>query len=104
MAARTCDVVLLDLRLPDGSGIELLEEAAAEDDAPAFLVLSSFMTPEYVAATLTLGAGGFLLKTASSDEILEAIRVVADGRLAFTADQLRAARGAAWAPLTPSGA
>jgi len=97
----TCDVVLLDLRLPDGSGIELLEEAAARDDAPAFLVLSSFMTPEYVAATLTLGAGGFLLKTASSDEILEGIRTVADGRLAFTSDQLRATRGAAWAPLTP---
>jgi DNA-binding NarL/FixJ family response regulator len=43
---------------------------------------------------------GFLLKTASSVEILSAIRIVADGRLAFTADQLRAARGAAWAPLT----
>jgi DNA-binding NarL/FixJ family response regulator len=101
LASVSCDVVLLDLRLPDGSGIELLEEAATRDDAPAFLVLSSFMTPEYVAATMTLGAGGFLLKTAGSDEIQDAIRTVADGRLAYSAEQLRAARGGAWAPLTP---
>ncbi len=101
LATMACDVVLLDLRLPDGSGIELLEASAAQDESPAFLVLSSFMTPEYVAATLSLGAGGFLLKTAGSDEILSAIRMVAAGRLAFTADQLRAARGAAWAPMTP---
>jgi DNA-binding NarL/FixJ family response regulator len=96
----SCDVVLLDLRLPDGSGIELLEETATRDDAPAFLVLSSFMTPEYVAATMTLGAGGFLLKTAGSGEILDAIRTVAGGRLAYTAEQLRSARTAVWAPLT----
>lgn len=101
LASAACDVVLLDLRLPDGSGIELLEEAASADDAPAFLVLSSFMTPEYVAAALTLGAAGFLLKTADSAEILGAIRTVADGRLAFTADQLRTARMVEWAPLTP---
>jgi len=100
LARGAVDVVLLDLRLPDGSGMELLEENATADDAPGFLVLSSFMTPEYVAASLTLGAGGFLLKTAEADEILDAIRLVADGRLAFTADQLRAARSAAWAPLT----
>ena len=101
VASVVCDVVLLDLRLPDGSGIELLESAAALDDGPAFLVLSSFTTPEYVAAALALGAAGFLLKTASTDEILDAIRVVAGGRMAFTAEQFRAARGAPWAPLTP---
>jgi DNA-binding NarL/FixJ family response regulator len=101
LATVACDVVLLDLRLPDGSGIELLEAAAVQDEGPSYLVLSSFMTPEYVTAALTLGAAGFLLKTASSDEILGAIWVVADGRMAFSADQLRAARGAPWAPLTP---
>jgi DNA-binding NarL/FixJ family response regulator len=94
------DIVLLDLRLPDGSGMELLEEAATADDAPGFLVLSSFMTPEYVAAALALGAGGFVLKTAEADEILAAISTVADGRLAFSTEQVRAARSTAWAPLT----
>jgi DNA-binding NarL/FixJ family response regulator len=101
LASIPCDVVLLDLRLPDGSGIELLEEAGARDDAPGFLVLSSFTSPEYTAASLALGASGYLLKSAQAEEILDAIRVIADGRLAFSSDQLRAARTAAWAPITP---
>jgi DNA-binding NarL/FixJ family response regulator len=96
-----CDVVLLDLRLPDGNGIELLEEAASSDDAPGFIVLSSFMTPEYVSAALALGASGFLLKTTEAGEILDGIRAVAQGRLAYSVDQLRSAQLAAWAPLTP---
>lgn len=101
LGSTACDVVLLDLRLPDGSGIELLEATAGHDEGPAYLVLSSFVTPEYVAAALALGAAGFLLKTAPSEEILGAIRDVAGGGLAFTAEQLRASRGAPWAPLTP---
>jgi DNA-binding NarL/FixJ family response regulator len=95
------DVVLLDLRLPDGSGIELIRDAQNLPAPPAVIVLSSFLTPQYVTAAITLGASGFLLKTSPTDEILDAVATVADGRLAFTAEQLRASRGAAWAPLTP---
>jgi DNA-binding NarL/FixJ family response regulator len=95
-----CDVVLLDLRLPDGSGIDLLSDAHPEDSGPAFLVLSSFYTTEYVSAAIALGASGFLLKTSPSEEILAAVLEIAGGRLAFTPDQLRSARTAAWAPLT----
>ncbi|MEI7743075.1 MAG: response regulator transcription factor [Chloroflexota bacterium] len=94
------DIVLLDLRLPDGSGIDILRDLEGTDDAPPSLVLSSFQTPEYVAASVALGAGGFLLKTATSDEIAAAIREVAGGGLAFTADQLRPSRSTAWEPLT----
>ncbi len=47
-----------------------------------------------------MGAGGFLLKTTSSGEIVAAIRDIAQGGLAFTAEQLRASRSAAWAPLS----
>ena len=95
-----CDIVLLDLRLPDGSGIELLQDARGAEDGPAYLVLSSFLTQEYVSAAIAMGAGGFLLKTTSSDEIVAAIRDIAQGGLAFTAEQLRASRTAAWAPLS----
>ena len=100
LAAPACDVVLLDLRLPDGSGIDLLRELAAQPDAPGVLVLSSFLTREYVSASIVLGAGGFLLKTASTEEITAAIRTIAAGGLAFTAEQRRASRTASWEPLT----
>lgn len=95
-----CDVVLLDLRLPDGSGIELLHDALADTKPPAFLVLSTFQTDEYVSAAIALGANGFLLKTVPASEIVAAVRHIADGGLAFSAEQLRASRHAAWAPLT----
>ena len=94
------DVVLLDLRLPDGSGIDLLRDAQAMSAPPAVIVLSSFLTPQYVNAAIALGASGFLLKTAATDEILAAIAMVSEGRLAFTAEQVRESRKAAWAPLT----
>lgn len=95
------DVVLLDLRLPDGSGTELLHDAQRLPSPPAIIVLSSFMTPQYVNAAISLGASGFLLKTAPTDEILAAVALVADGRLAFSAEQIRKSRNAGWAPLSP---
>jgi DNA-binding NarL/FixJ family response regulator len=94
------DAVLLDLRLPDGSGTELLAESHSLDDPPAFVVLSSFSTPHYVGAAMSLGASGFVLKTAPIEEIVATLLVVSDGRMAFTPDQVRAARRAPWAPLT----
>jgi len=94
------DVVLLDLRLPDGSGADLLREAQELSAPPAFIVLSSFMTAQYVHAAIALGASGFLLKTAPTDEIHATIIMVAGGRLAFSAADLRASRSAAWVPLT----
>jgi len=94
------DVVLLDIRLPDGSGIDLLRDAQAMSAPPAVILLSSFLTPQYVNAAIALGASGFLLKTAATDEILAAIATVSEGRLAFTAEQVRESRKAAWAPLT----
>lgn len=100
LGARRVDVVLLDLRLPDGSGASLLAESHEMPDPPPFVILSSFATPQYVAAAMALGAAGFVLKTAPTEEIARAIRQVAEGRLAFTSEQIRAGRRAPWAPLT----
>ncbi len=97
-ASTPSDVVLLDLRLPDGSGVELLRESDGE--GPAFVVLSSFVSPEYVSAAIAMGASGFLLKTSETEDIEAAVTTAAAGGLAFTAEQLRDARRAAWAPLT----
>lgn len=93
-------MILLDLRLPDGSGIELLRDAQQLPSPPAIIVLSSFMTPQYINAAISFGASGFLLKTAPTEEILAAVALVADGRLAFSAEQIRASRIVGWAPLT----
>jgi DNA-binding NarL/FixJ family response regulator len=91
LARDDVDVVLLDVRLPDGNGIELVAEVTRED-GPAVVILSSFETSQYVAAALRFGAMGFLLKTAPLDELLSAIRRVAEGGLAFTVEQLRQGR------------
>lgn len=94
------DIALLDLRLPDGSGTELLTDYRGRDDGPAFIVLSTFLTTQYVNAAIALGASGFLLKTTPTDGILSAIHDVIGGKLAFSAEQLRASWRAGWTPLT----
>lgn len=82
------DVLLLDIRLPDGNGLEVLGEAARRG-RPAVLILSSFRSRQYVAAALRFGAGGFLVKTTPLPELISAIRSVAQGRTAFTNEQIR---------------
>lgn len=82
------DVLLLDIRLPDGNGLELLGEALRRG-RPAVLIVSSFRSRQYVAAALRFGASGFMLKTAPLPDLISAIRVVAAGGTAFTNDQIR---------------
>jgi DNA-binding NarL/FixJ family response regulator len=86
------DVLLLDIRLPDGNGLDLLSELS-EQGGPAVLVLSSFKTRQYVAAAIRYGASGFLLKTAPLEELIAAIRQIAAGGRAFSPEQLREGRG-----------
>jgi DNA-binding NarL/FixJ family response regulator len=89
------DVGLLDVRLPDGAGLDLIGESEARGRRPAWIVLSSFETAQYVAAAVRLGAAGYLLKTAPIEEIVSAIRSVARGGTAFSARYLAIARNAA---------
>jgi DNA-binding NarL/FixJ family response regulator len=85
------DVAIIDMRLPDGLGTTLIREASARG-RPATLVLSSFDQRQYVTTALKSGAQGFLLKTATLEQVADAIRTVGRGGLAFTADQLRASQ------------
>jgi DNA-binding NarL/FixJ family response regulator len=94
------DVLLLDLRLPDGSGIELLPDAERLLKPPAVVILSSFDSPQYVKAALALGARGFVLKTAPLDQVLDAVVVAAAGGLAYSAAQIGDSWTAAWRALT----
>lgn len=82
------DVVLLDVRLEDGNGIQALAERGPRT-RPGVLVISSFKTSQYVAASARFGAAGFLLKTVPLPALVEAIRAVDAGRSVFTQDQLQ---------------
>jgi len=84
-------VMVCDVRLPDGSGLKLIEEARATNIGTACLVLSSFDTAQYVATAQRLGAAGYLLKTEPTDTIMAAIRTVAAGGTVF--GQLEASLG-----------
>ena len=82
IAAVPADVLLLDIRLGTDSGLRLLTETA--DDTPAIIVLTAYDYPQYAEAALRLGASGFVLKTAPLAELLDAIRRVAAGAMAFS--------------------
>ena len=73
------DVVLMDIRMPNLDGIEATRRLAAAAHAPRVLILTTFDLDEYVYEALRAGASGFLLKDASAEELLHAVRVVAAG-------------------------
>jgi DNA-binding NarL/FixJ family response regulator len=75
------DVLLLDLRLGEESGFDLLRGAARL--MPAVVGLTSYDYPQYADAALRLGAAGFVVKTAPTAELLDAIRRAAAGGLHF---------------------
>jgi DNA-binding NarL/FixJ family response regulator len=77
------DVVLLDIRLGSDSGLRLLG-GSSNARGPAIIVLTAYDYPQYADAALRLGASGFVLKTAPIPELLDAIRRVAAGGLAFS--------------------
>jgi len=75
------DVVLMDIRMPEMDGIEATRRIAsgAETEDVRVLVLTTFDLDEYVFEALRAGASGFLLKDTRADDLLGAIRLVADG-------------------------
>jgi DNA-binding NarL/FixJ family response regulator len=73
------DVVLLDMRLPRLSGLEVLRRLAARGELPATIILTTFDDDEIVLEGLRAGARGYLLKDVSLSELVDAIRTVANG-------------------------
>lgn len=75
------DVVLMDVRMPGLDGIEATRRllAAPEGASTRVIILTTFELDEYVYAALGAGASGFLLKDTPPEDLLEAVRIVADG-------------------------
>ncbi|MFC4126416.1 response regulator [Nocardia rhizosphaerae] len=75
------DVVLMDVRMPQMNGLEAARAilAAGFDPPVRVLMLTTFDIDDYVYEALSLGASGFLLKDAPAEELVRAVRVVADG-------------------------
>ena len=73
------DLVLMDIRMPVLNGLEATRELHAAGDPPKVIVLTTFESDEFVLDALAAGADGFLLKDTAPDQIVTAIRSVADG-------------------------
>lgn len=73
------DVVLLDVRMPKRSGIEVLEVLRATDSLPPTILLTTFDDDTALLNGIRAGAKGFLLKDVSVERLVEAIRLVAAG-------------------------
>jgi len=78
------DVVLLDVHLPDGGGHAVIGPVHAERPGVRFLALSVSDAPEDVLATIRAGARGYVTKSISPEELVDAIHRVADGDAVFS--------------------
>jgi DNA-binding NarL/FixJ family response regulator len=81
LAAITADVAVLDVRLPDGSGIELCREIRSLYPNVKVLMLTSFLDDEAVLGAVLGGASGYVIKDIKNLDLLEAIRKVAAGEI-----------------------
>lgn len=73
------DVVLLDVRMPGLSGLDVLSEMQGDEHAARIIILSMHDDPSYVKRAIELGASGYLLKSVGKEELLRALDVVAGG-------------------------
>lgn len=94
------DVLLLDVCLPDEDGVTALGRIRLELPHLPVLMLSTFDNPTFVARSMALGAGGYVLKTVDREELLQALRCIAAGQELWT---LRHRRQIAAALASPRG-
>lgn len=91
------DVVLLDIAMPQRDGLDILRQLKTEFPRLPVLMLSTYPDRQYAVRSLKLGAAGYLNKSADAEQLTEAIRRVASGKLFITpsvAELLAAALGA----------
>lgn len=80
LSEKTCDVLVLDISLPDESGLEVLRYVTRQHSDVAVLILSMHSEEKYALRSLQGGAAGYVTKGKDSRELLRAIRRAASGR------------------------
>lgn len=78
------DVVLLDVHMPGGGGLEVIRQVGEKRPAQRFLALSVSDAPEDVIAIIRAGARGYVTKTISGAELADAVRRIAEGDAVFS--------------------
>jgi DNA-binding NarL/FixJ family response regulator len=92
------DIILMDIRMPDGDGLNALGRIKLDKPDVPILMLSTYDNPTYVARAVALGASGYVLKGADRDRLLNAIHSAAAGESVWTRDELRRVTGALATP------
>jgi DNA-binding NarL/FixJ family response regulator len=88
IAAKSPDVITVDLSLPDGSGLEIVKFARKNDQKIGIVVISILDDDSNLIACMNAGASGFVSKTSTLDDILAAIQSAARSPLSFTSKGL----------------
>lgn len=94
-------VVLLDISLPDGSGLDILAEHQTAKSGPHFIVLTMHKESPYLARAIELGASGFVLKDMATEHLIETLRAVERGERKIAVPATLAAEAAGMAALSP---
>lgn len=82
-------VSLIDAQLPDGNGMEACRLIRAQFVDTYVVILSTFDRDIFLARAYAAGAAGFVVKAAERDELIQIVRVAAQGKRAFTTDQMQ---------------
>ncbi len=88
ISRRAVDVILADVRMTPMTGLELLRRVRSEQPTVSVLMFSSYEREEEIFQAFTEGAAGYLNKNALSDQLVQAIVVVASGKRAFSKHDL----------------
>ncbi len=98
IASTELDLVILDVRMPDPDGLNVLGRLKLDHPDLPVLMLSTYDNPTYVARAVALGAAGYVLKDAGRKKILDKVTRAAAGESVWTREELRRVTGALATP------